>query len=851
MAKLCECGKDPMEEWQIPCRPTHQSSSLTTVVLLCALELERLEGQRLEMEYPGHFSVSYACLQKRLRLNPLDPVILSLSTTKKKPNESSSSSSSALTRCIGRVIPNERIKGNSDLTLHSTLFDFLVEAGAADADHDNIRQQPQSRPPTRNKGADVDVDDSPKFWIRPASTILMDEDDWKSESLWKLCKPQSVVHVMEDSVYLHVKCIYTEFHLDENDDDAFKRHLKTELSDRFVAAGSVSMIVVEEMCTIIVIDSITMMMGHEKTPTVLDPSVVVRLPCALKIEMVLDHGALFSEKQHYRPPSSNSIVEVTSEISKQCTGYEATFKACTDLLCLTGPSRPTGVLLTGCPGVGKTYLAECVKRQFLAARNKKVHSILLEDYLLLAAGKTATDLAEAMLPALVSPSLVIVDGIQVLEGADETRNNAEKRALLAGLISIVDRCAKTGIALFGVSTSSSSLPPDLVKVGRLEKEIQMEAPTFLQREDIIAALLQKTCRLDQGLAQKWANILASTTAGCVAGDIQRICMQASTRAWARTGNASIPPEWNDIKEAAQSVVPSQLALLDVVKPVPHNVDNTDDWELIHNECWKRIGGYGTIKKRIYRTVVLPWRRVYLSATPVDERLARAIVPPSGILFHGPPGCGKTMAAGCLASSLGLPMIRVRAVDVLDKWLGGSEATIRSLFARARSAAPSVLFFDEIDAIATNRSTDASTVDVMSRVLSTLLNEMDGVSTNKHAPKVLVVACTNRRESLDAALLRPGRLDEHIELDLLSNVEDIESVLRQYLSRAPLDSSLDLRHLAEDLLVDGPRTGAELEGICSGAVLKAMRRTNGMDEAVNVRLEDVINLATSAWHMKVR
>lgn len=198
------------------------------------------------------------------------------------------------------------------------------------------------------------------------------------------------------------------------------------------------------------------------------------------------------------------------------------------------------------------------------------------------------------------------------------------------------------------------------------------------------------------------------------------CLTAKTRAQARAQDeTAVAPDWEDLKYAAMSTVPSQLALLDVVKPSTHNVMDTKDWEVIHYECWTLLGGCDSIKKRIYRTVVLPWRRIYLSTGSPEKALAGAIVPPSGVLFHGPSGVGKTIAAGCLASSLGLPMIRVRAADVLDKWLGGSEAIIRSLFARARSAAPCVLFFDEIDAIATNRSMDSETVDVMARVLSTL------------------------------------------------------------------------------------------------------------------------------------
>lgn len=178
-------------------------------------------------------------------------------------------------------------------------------------------------------------------------------------------------------------------------------------------------------------------------------------------------------------------------------------------------------------------------------------------------------------------------------------------------------------------------------------------------------------------------------------------------------------DWADLKYAAHVIVPSQLSLLDVVKPKTYNTTDATDWETIHYKSWKELSGYESVKKRLYRTIVLPWRRVYLSSKPPDDAVAGAIVPPSGVLFHGSSGVGKTIAAQCLGSSLGLPMIRVRAADVLDKWLGGSEAIVRSLFARARSAAPCILFLDEIDAIAANRSTDSDSVDVMSRVLSTL------------------------------------------------------------------------------------------------------------------------------------
>ena len=119
--------------------------------------------------------------------------------------------------------------------------------------------------------------------------------------------------------------------------------------------------------------------------------------------------------------------------------------------------------------------------------------------------------------------------------------------------------------------------------------------------------------------------------------------------------------------------------------------------------------------------------------------------------------------------------------------------------------------------------------------------MDGISTDKAAPRILVVACTNRRDALDAALLRPGRLDEHVELNRLELAEEAETVLRQYLARAPLDGDLNLTHIAQELVAARPRTGAELEGLCRAAVLKAMRRTE-LDEKVCVTSNDLTHRA---------
>ena len=191
---------------------------------------------------------------------------------------------------------------------------------------------------------------------------------------------------------------------------------------------------------------------------------------------------------------------------------------------------------------------------------------------------------------------------------------------------------------------------------------------------------------------------------------------------------------------------------------------------------------------------------------------------------------------------------MRASDILDKWLGGSESAIRSLFARARSAAPCILFFDEIDALASNRENvqnDDASCDVHSRILSTMLNEMDGISStnaasNSHSidttNRILVMAATNRLSTIDSALLRPGRFEEHIPLNLPS-VEDIKGILSVRLKSVPLCDSFDYLSISQSLHNIGA-TGADIEGICTDSCLDAIHNLKQND---NLSIIESMNL----------
>jgi len=192
----------------------------------------------------------------------------------------------------------------------------------------------------------------------------------------------------------------------------------------------------------------------------------------------------------------------------------------------------------------------------------------------------------------------------------------------------------------------------------------------------------------------------------------------------------------------------------------------------------------------------------------------AIRPPRGILLYGPPGCSKTLAAKALAADARTSFFAVKGPELLSKWVGESERQVADLFKKARAAAPSIIFFDEIDALAPSRSAGAN---VGSRVLSQLLHEMDGV---RRLQSVVVVAATNRPDLIDAALLRPGRFDRLIYVGL-PTLSSRGEILRVHTSRMPLAPDVSLAKLAES--TDG-YSGAELAALCREAAQAALHET---------------------------
>ncbi|CAJ1943164.1 unnamed protein product [Cylindrotheca closterium] len=547
-------------------------------------------------------------------------------------------------------------------------------------------------------------------------------------------------------------------------------------------------------------------------------------------------GSIFLRIENMPIFKANEKLRASTPISyhQGIPGYDVELNEIMATLCITKRNiAPAAILIAGPSGVGKSRLCSCIAHRF-EQNGHRVSKISVQDLVFRA--NTTTDLyKESIEPSLQGCQLCVLDDLHLLETGDDddTSRDIEYTIVQNCIATLIDKFSNQ-CRIMGISQVPSKLPTELTKINRLERVFHINPPTQEQREMIWMDLLEDEDR--SKTTEKWSKALASSTAGCVAADLHQIYQDASTRRVTLSDQDQTRSDrWRCLRDASHTCIPSQLSDLDVVKP---KLEDGDDG-------WSDFAAYSQARAHVMRNVVLPWRIFLRQMDQPEETREAWIQPPPGVLFHGPSGCGKTQAARCLAASLNLPTIQVRAADVLDKWLGGSEALLRSLFARARAASPCVLFLDEIDAIAINREED-DTQNLSSRILSTLLNEMDGVSSSITTSRVLVIACTNRLQALDSALLRPGRLQEHFHLDL-PNTEELLEILTLRTKNIPLASDVTLADIARGLYKHGG-TGADVEGLCREACLIALQNSEFGDE-VYIGMEHILHAMREIRHSK--
>ena len=449
-----------------------------------------------------------------------------------------------------------------------------------------------------------------------------------------------------------------------------------------------------------------------------------------------------------------------------------------------GIDPPSGVLLYGPPGTGKTLIAKAVANEVDAHFEVIDGPEIVSKY----KGESEEKLRETFERAVENaPAIVFIDEIDSIAGARDDDADMENR-VVAQLLTLMDGLRDRGrVIVIGATNRVDSLDPALRRGGRFDREIEIGPPDETGRREILDVHARGMPLADD----VDLDVLASRTHGFVGADMQALATEAAMRALrAREERGELVVRASDFEAALSAVDPS--AMREYVAETP-------------KVTFDDVGGLDDAKQVL--TEAVEWPLSYGALFDVTNT-----EPPSGVLLYGPPGTGKTLLARALAGESDVNFVSVAGPELLDKYVGESEKAVREVFDRARQAAPAIVFIDEIDAIAGVRGSASETSE---RVVSQLLTEMDGLEEN---PSLVVIAATNRREALDPALLRPGRLEEHIEVP-----EPDEAARREILSvhtrGKPLADDVDLDELAAT--TEG-YSGAELEAIVRGASMRAIR-----------------------------
>ncbi|MEF8779663.1 MAG: AAA family ATPase [Haloferacaceae archaeon] len=478
-----------------------------------------------------------------------------------------------------------------------------------------------------------------------------------------------------------------------------------------------------------------------------------------------------------------------------------------------GVESPKGVLLYGPPGTGKTLIARAVANEVDATFVTVDGPEIMSKY----KGESEERLREVFQEAeSEAPAIVFFDELDSIAGKRDDGGDVENR-VVGQLLSLMDGLdARGDVIVIGATNRVDSLDPALRRGGRFDREIQIGVPGEAGRREVLEVHTRRMPLSDDVDVDR----LAARTHGFVGADLESLVKEAAMTALRRTREADEPLEEVEVRkadfEAAMAAV-EPSAMREHVAETP--TTGFDD-----------VGGLEEAKRKLERAVTWP-----LTYAPLFE--AASTTPPTGILLYGPPGTGKTLLARAIAGESEVNFVRVDGPELLDRYVGESEKAVREVFERARQSAPSILFFDEIDAVAGDRDALGSDSGVGERVVSQLLTELDRTADN---PNMIVLAATNRREALDDALLRPGRLETHVEVPRPDRGARL-AILEVHTRGKPLADDVDLGAIADET---NGYSGADLTAVCREAALLAIQTvadaydgTEANEHAGEVRLTE--------------
>lgn len=475
-----------------------------------------------------------------------------------------------------------------------------------------------------------------------------------------------------------------------------------------------------------------------------------------------------------------------------------------ELWTTAGVPTPKGVLLHGPPGCGKTLLANALVEETGA------HIVIINGPEIMArkGGESEANLRQAFEEAQEkSPSIIFMDELDSIAPKREQAQGETEKRVVSQLLTLMDSLKpSSNVIVIGATNRPNVIETALRRPGRFDRELEIVIPDEDGRNEILK-IKTKDMKLgeDVDLFQ-----LARDTHGYVGADLQQLTLEAALQCIrSNIVNMDVDSEDPIPDEILEQLVVTEDHFIHALGECDPSTLRDSKVE-VPNIKWEDIGGLEETKRELQEMVRYPIEHRHLF-----ERFGMQAS--RGVLFYGPPGCGKTLMAKAIANECGANFISVKGPELLNMWFGGSEANVRELFDKARSASPCILFFDEMDSIARSRGGGGGggSSETSDRVINQILSEIDGMGSGK---TLFIIGATNRPDILDPGIMRPGRLDQLIYIPLPDHAARV-GIFKANLRKSPVDEGISYDQLAD---VTEGFSGADITEICQRAAKNAIR-----------------------------